>query len=157
VLDPDEFDKLVVRYPTVLMYSLGGVARLDYFAYRNGGRKPNSREAKRLLMMPLIAMESWGDHNAIHTNMHSLLSTGTMGRAGRPRRDDESKKKTANLQHYYLLSYRQWISAEVFTMATETKSDSKLLQLEKWYGMQSSNKSTGSALSQVVKDACLVM
>jgi hypothetical protein len=155
VLDPDEFDKLVVRYPTVLMYSLGGVARLDYFAYCNGGRKPSSREAQRLLMMPLTAMESWGDHSAIATNMHSLLSTGTMGKAGRPRRNDEIKKRTENRQHNLLLSYHQWISAEVFTIATETKSDLKLSQLEKWYGVQSSNKS--NALPQVVNDACLVI
>lgn len=153
VQDPEEFDNLLFRYPTLLMYSLGSVARLEYFAYRNDGRKPDSREARKLLMMPLAEIEAWGDRESL-SKMSSLLSTGKCGTVGRPRSAVATKLEVISnrIDDNHLLSYYNWIVAEVSELKLDTQIDFTLRQMEKDYGTLSCSQ---MATASINYDACL--
>lgn len=82
--DESSFTALLTRYPSLLMYSLGAAARLEYFHYRNK-RKPDAYEARQLLMLSKTAVETWGEErgNCLFDSTPALLG-GTISRRGRP-------------------------------------------------------------------------
>ena len=98
VNDAESFTSLLARYPTLLMYSLGAAARLEYFAYRNR-RKPDASEARQLLMLSKKAVEAWGKHSGCLFDSTPAILDGIVSRRGRPRNGESaleaSKRRVA--------------------------------------------------------------
>lgn len=83
VEDAAPFNALLFRYPTLLMYSFGAAARLEYFCYVNE-RKPDASEARQLLMLPRKAVEAWGDHDGCVSDSTPAILGGIVTKRGRP-------------------------------------------------------------------------
>ena len=104
-------------------------------------------------MLPLAMIEYWGDHARLPAKIPSILLRGTIGSAGRPKRQNDAKMETivdSNKQN--VLSYPQWIGAAVSLMMQAPVLDSNLRQVEERYG----SLTTRDFVSTVVThDVCL--
>jgi len=54
------FATALAKYPTLLMYSYGASARLEYFSTIHLGYNPDVAESRQLLMMSKQSLEDWG-------------------------------------------------------------------------------------------------
>jgi len=92
--DESSFTALLAKYPTLLMYSVGAAARLEYFAYKNT-RLPDASEARQLLMLSKNTVETWGEEDAgcLFDSTPAILG-GTISRRGRPREGESALDAT---------------------------------------------------------------
>lgn len=66
VEDAEAFDLMVLKYPTLLMYSFGAAARLDYFSNCLEGKRPSATEARQLIMLSKASLDHWGESQERH-------------------------------------------------------------------------------------------
>lgn len=99
VADPVAFAAALAKYPTLLMYSYGASARLEYFSYCNQGFKPDVAQARQLLMMSKKSLQFWGKVDRT-SNLAEvpILRRGFL--LGDKQRNDEKLKIAIERQNY---------------------------------------------------------
>lgn len=124
VQDRSEFHALLCRYPSLLLYSRGAAARLDYYAHVNG-RRPDAIDARQLLMTPKKVVETWGaDPTCCSGIRKPSILTGAVSKRGRPRlgetvKEAARRRGSKTLQQRPRLSYRQWLESTLVGEVTD--------------------------------------
>jgi hypothetical protein len=144
VEDSAKFHQLLCRYPSLLLYSRGASARLEYYTHVNG-RKPDSTDARQLLMTSKKVVETWGQDLA--ANKPSFLS-GSISKRGRPRRGETVKEaasrrwrrnKISDSSSQPALSYRQWLESSLVGDLSDVQlCVAELGNLERQFGVVAS-------------------
>jgi len=124
-------DGVLARYPTLLMYSFGACARLEYYRFWNGDAC-DALEARKLIMLSKQKLERWGEEEKPPEDSFSddtedspdlplFLRLGGNLNLGRPRvgessdemkrRNSRSEENRARVEYETLCSYKVYLAA----------------------------------------------
>eukprot|EP00592_Proboscia_alata_P004141 CAMPEP_0194368200 /NCGR_PEP_ID=MMETSP0174-20130528/16443_1 /TAXON_ID=216777 /ORGANISM="Proboscia alata, Strain PI-D3" /LENGTH=932 /DNA_ID=CAMNT_0039144457 /DNA_START=328 /DNA_END=3126 /DNA_ORIENTATION=+ len=109
VSDITSFDYFLSRYPSILLYSFGSCARLEYYSYchsRFGSYnvKPDVSETRTLIMLSKKKIEVWaGDEDPFRIT--SVFGGG--------RKSQKMKQSLPIEKHRKVMSYKGWIASKL--------------------------------------------